>query len=64
VSGCVSESEIESRNRDGRGICRVWSASVCFAPLRGRFANGGRVALGCFVRVLDMVGKGQTDMDR
>lgn len=68
MNGCGNESEsgIESKSRDGRGIYHAWNASVCFAPLRGRLVNVGRVALGCFaaVRGMGQTGKGQTGRDR
>jgi hypothetical protein len=59
VSGCVSVSEIESRNRDGRETCRAWTASVCFALPRDRSASDGMVALGYSVRVPGMAGIGR-----
>lgn len=66
VSGCgsVSESASESRNRGGRGICRALSVSVCFVRVRGRLANGGRVALGCSAVVKGRAGRDRTGKDR
>ena len=53
MSGCGSESESASRSRGGREICRAGNVSV-WIVLRGRFASGGRVGLGCFA-----VGRGR-----
>jgi hypothetical protein len=62
--GNESESEIESRSRGGRGICRALSGSVCFARLRDRLANVGRVALGCSVLVKGRAGRDRIGKDR
>lgn len=62
--GSGIESEIESRSRGGRGICRALSVSVCFVRVRGRLANAGRVALGCSVVVKGRAGRGRIGKDR
>jgi len=62
--GSASESEIENRSRDGRGICRALSVSACFVRVRGRLANVGTVALGCFVVVKGRADRGRIGRDR
>ena len=62
--GNESGSEIESRSRGGREICRALSVSVCFGRLRGLLASVGRVALGCFVVVKGRAGRVRIGRDR